>query len=95
MANTFAYCRECLGLVRLLPGEPETMWVEQCERCRARAVERAELELERERQAERWRPRPCAGPECTNTVVPKKPWAIFCSSRCRVRAHRATHRIAV
>jgi hypothetical protein len=94
MANTFAYCSECLGLVRLLPGEDPADWVEQCDRCRERDAERAELEAERERQAARWLPRPCAGPGCGNLVIPKKPWAIYCTSACRLRAHRVRAKTA-
>ena len=65
-----------------------------CDWCLERERAAAEAEAERERQAARWLPRPCAGPGCENTVVPAKPWAIYCSSACRVRAHRAGRRAA-
>ena len=58
-------------------------------RCLEKDAERAAAEAEADRRRARWLPRPCAGPKCQETVIPRKPWAIYCSSACRVRAHRA------
>jgi hypothetical protein len=68
------------------------MWVEACDWCLEREAREEAEHVELVRQAARWLPRACAGPGCSELVTPKKPWQMFCSSACRLRAHRAERR---
>jgi hypothetical protein len=84
------YCRSCLRFLehgREAGPCPIPEWVEKCDWCAERELER---QAERERRERMWAPRICAAPDCDVLFAPSAPKQVFHSDQCRKRAHWQT-----
>jgi hypothetical protein len=87
MVRPGIYCSNCFRLVALGPDSgplPEPDWIELCDWC-SEHEETAPKE-----RARPWVPSPrqCAFEACAVVFMPTLERHVFCSERCRNRAHR-------